>query len=180
MSSTSSKRTRLAPGQRFHRDDRERFALRRLRNALADVIRDPAALSGQRTPEPAYPWHDLTRETPRAALPFEKERAMLHAAIRQGCTTREKIVRYRAAQLLDDFAQFPDEGRALDVLYTNLVTEEAEAIEAQTIAHALPTETNREAAIRESREAIGVMELECKVLELYPLPTHPLPHGAVR
>lgn len=182
MPTTSRKRSGLAPVQRdprSRRDDRDRFALRRLRIALADVIRDPAALSGQRTPTPAYPWHDVTRDAPRAALPCEKERAMLHAAIRQGCTTREKIVAYRAQQLLDDFAQFPDEASPNDIMFTRLLLEQAEAIEAQTVAHGLPTEENRARAIRESREAISVMELECRVLELRPR-TFAVPMGVPR
>lgn len=164
MQSTSRKRSRLAPVQRDSRGVDERFALRRLRSALADVIRDPAALSGQRTPEPAHPWHDLSRETPRAALPCAKERAMLHAAIRQGCTTRAQVIRYRAQQLLDDFRQFPDECTASDVLYVRAMLEQAEAIEAQTIAHAMPTEPNRLAAVRETREGIAVQELLCAML----------------
>jgi hypothetical protein len=127
-----------------------RMALRRLRVGLHRVI---TCEQGQRTPEPAHPWHDLTREEPRSALPCEKERTMLHAAIRQGCTTPERVIEYRMLQLADDLAQFAQPAELSEILYIQMMAEQAEAFAAQSRAHALPSPAHTEAAIRETEEA---------------------------
>lgn len=145
-----------------------RIEWRRRLNALAELFLDVA-----RKPDALYA---LTRRVPRCKLPDEKLRTMIHDGIRAGQISRARLIRYRAAQLQDDFAQFPDEASSQQVLYVQLMLEQAEAIEAQTVAYAMPTEGNRVAAVRETREAITIAELQCAMM----LPSHPLPHGAHR
>lgn len=139
---------------------------RRRRNAFVelftDAVRKPAAI------------YALTRKEPRCQLPDEKQRALIHKGIRDGVISRARVIRYRASQLLGDFAQFPDEAGAIDVLYVQAMVEVAEMVEAQTIARAMPTEGNRDVAVRESREAVAVVELHCAALSQW----HPLPRGA--
>jgi hypothetical protein len=133
---------------------------------FADAVRKPAAI------------YALSRKEPRCRLPDDKQREIIHDGIRDGLISRARIIRYRAAQLLDDFAQFPEESGPKDLLFVEAMLQTAECVEALTVAHGLPTEANRIAAVRESREAIATTELHCHVL--LALPTHPLPMGASR
>jgi hypothetical protein len=107
----------------------------------------------------------ITRAEPRTKLYDERQREIIHAGIRAGMISRERLIRYRAQQLLDDLAQFHDQASAGDVMYVRAMLETAEMVEAQTVARALPTETNRMTALRETREAIAVAELMCVILD---------------
>lgn len=147
--STNPRAASLAGRQRID----PQIAERRLRVALQAVIADPTAPSSQRTPTPEHFWHDNSRTEPRAPLVCEKERDMLAAAIAQGCTTELQIVRYYLARLADTLAEFPDAPRVSDACYILYAAEHAEAIERAAIARALPTQENRETAIREIEEA---------------------------
>jgi hypothetical protein len=134
-----------------------RLAARRLLIALAAVP--------TRTPMPGHAWHDLTRTDPRSAMPFAKERGMIHDAIKQGCTTPDRVISYRLAQMKDDLAQFAEAPNVVELVYVQLVTEEAEAVEAQTLAHALPTAANRDAALRETEEASTIARAYCSLVK---------------
>lgn len=158
MKSTSHQGAPLARRQSAHRVE-PRIAAQRLRVALQAVIADPSAPSGQRTPEPEHFWHDNSREDPRAPLVCEKERAMLHAAIAQGCTSPMQIVSYYLTRLADSLNQFPEQLVVSDVLYVRLMAEEAEALEAQALARGLGTVEARAVAVRETQDVIGVAEL---------------------
>lgn len=144
-----------------------RFAAPRGRAALHAVICDPDVPSGQRTPAPEHPWHDLTRTNPRTALPTEKEDEMLEAAITQGCTTRDKVITYFLTRIGTAMAHFPDadDFRLSDILYVRAMAEIAEAQESFALAHTLPTTASRAAAVREGREAHAMMELLCSTYE---------------
>ena len=107
----------------------------------------------------------ITRAEPRTKLYDERQREIIHAGIRAGMISRERLIRYRAQQLLDDLAQFPAQASTGDVVYVRAMLETAEMVEAQTVAHAIPTETNRMTALRETREAIAVAELMCVILD---------------
>lgn len=133
---------------------------------FADAVRKPDAI------------YALTRKEPRCRLPDDKQREMIHDGIREGMISRARIIRYRAAQLLDDLAQFPEESCPKDLLYIQAMIETAEMVEALTVAQGVPTETNRVTAVREAREAIATSELHCSAL-LAP-PAHPLPLGRPR
>ncbi|MDB4892190.1 MAG: hypothetical protein JWL61_4045 [Gemmatimonadetes bacterium] len=133
-----------------------RLATRRLRIAFAEVV--------TRTPEPSAPWYDVTRSDPRAQLPCTKERTMLHAAIRQGCTTPERIIAYRITQLQDDLAQFNETPLLEELIYQHLVREQAESIDAVSRAHAMPTPAHRDAAIRETEEASLMGRVFCLLM----------------
>jgi len=141
------------------------MAERRLRVALQAVIADPTAPSGQRTPTPDHAWYDNARTDPRSTLPCEREREMLHAAIRQGCTTPLKVVSYFVERIADTLAQFPEQLLVSDVLYVRLMIDEAEALEAQALAHGVPTPEHIADAIVQTREAIVMQQLECALLE---------------
>jgi hypothetical protein len=136
-----------------------RMALRRLRGALAAVV--------TKYPEPAWPWEDNSRKTPRSPVPCEKERDMLSAAIRQGCTTRDRVLTYYLVRIQDSMAQFPDAAQFTlsDILYVRAMAEQAEALEAQARARALPSPEHCDAAARETREAIGAQQLLCELYE---------------
>src|SRR5438045_905191 len=99
MKATRTRRVRLAPDQPSHRGD-DRFAQRRLRDALAQVI------AGAPAPMPDAPWYDNARRDPRAPLVCEKERAMLAAAIRQHRTSPQQILSYFLVRLADTMSQF--------------------------------------------------------------------------
>jgi hypothetical protein len=146
-----------------------RLEMRRRLSAFVELFADapkmPAALN------------NLTRAEPRTKLYDERQREVIHAGIRDGLICRERLIRFRASQLMDDFAQFPDEASAHVVTYVRLMLEEAEAVHAQTIAHAMPTPGNIDTAIRETKKLVAVAELECAVLRA-PLPSHASPMDA--
>lgn len=104
---------------------------------------------------------------------------MIAAAIRESCTTREQVVAYylnrlaRSLRLFPDAAQYP----LLGVLYVHFTRENADALHAQSIAHALPTAENRARAVRETRELLPIAELTCAELERVGS-DFPLPMGA--
>jgi hypothetical protein len=153
--STEQHGLRLATHPTQHRIDPRMQHRRRLAAFIelwADAARKPAAV------------YALTRKDPRCKLPDEKQRTMIHNGIRDGMIARARIIRYRAAQLLDDLAQFPEESCPNDLTYVQTMLETAEAIEALTIAKGMPTEANRVAAVRETREAIATSELHCHLL----------------
>lgn len=133
-----------------------RMALRRLRVALHALIAYPG---GQNTPRPESPWHDLTRNEPRATHPCEKERAMIAAAIRQGCTTPDQVLSYFLARLTDAMAEFPIEIRVSDVCFVRLMAEQAEALEAQALARGLGTDDAYTVAERETADLIPLAQL---------------------
>lgn len=133
-----------------------RISERRLRVALHAVI---ARDGTQLTPAPAHPWHDLTRDEPRAALPCTREREMIHAAIRQGCTTPNQVLSYHLARIADDMAQFDDAPTVSDVCYVRLMAEQAEALEAQALARAFGTPEAEARAAIESEDAITALRL---------------------
>lgn len=164
---TTSPRPAPLEGRQPHQRMHPRIAERHLRVALHGVICDAHAVSGQRTPAPEHPWHDLTREEPRTALPCAKERTMLHAAIRQGCTTRDQVLTYFLARIADAMGQFPDAAafRVSDILYVRAMAEIAEAQESIALAHTVPSDDTRAAAVREGREALPLIELLCTTYE---------------
>lgn len=135
----------LAVRQPAHRMD-PRVAERRLRVALADLV--------TRTPTARTPWDDNRRREPRSALPCEKERAMIHSAIRNGCTTPERVIGYRLFQMRDDLAQFEEAPDVGELLYVQLIREQAEALDAQSQFHARRTPAHAEIAIKETEDVV--------------------------
>lgn len=152
---TKTSEVSLAAHQTQQRLD-PRMAMRRLRVAFSSVVIT--------TPEPRHPWDDVRRKEPRSALPCEKEREMIHAAIRQGCTTPDRIISYRITQLQDDLAQFHETPLLEEMLYQHLIREQAESMDAVTRAHAMPTPAHRDAAIRETEEASLVGRMFCLLM----------------
>lgn len=148
--STNRSRASLAARQSATRVD-PRMAYRRMRVAFAAIV--------FKTPEPKHLWHDNTREQPRSPLPNDKEREMIHGAIHQKCTTPELILRYRIAQLHDDYAQFENPPRLEDIFFVELIREQSQAIDAQARAHAFPTPENLEAAARETEDAVTLGQM---------------------
>lgn len=153
--STERHGLRLATHPTQNRID-PRIQHRRRLIAFVDLFAEAA-----RKPDAVYA---LTRKHPRCKLPDDRQRDIIHQGIRDGMIARARIIRYRAAQLLDDLAQFPEESCPNDLTYVSMMYEVAEAVQAQTIAHGLPTEGNITAAIRETRESIAVAELQCSFL----------------
>jgi hypothetical protein len=110
----------------------------------------------ERKPDAIY---DLTRAEPRCQLPDEKQRALIHDGIRASVITREQIIQYRAAQLIDDLAQFPGAEAVADAQYIPLMTEIAECVEALALVRGVPTPTNVERARKEASEASAALHL---------------------
>lgn len=151
--STKLNQVHLAVHQTDPRPD-PRMALRRMRVALAEVITQaPTSM--------ADAWYDVSRKEPRAALPCAKERAMIHAAIADGCATPESVIRYRLFQMHDDLTQFGEAPLLEELLYVQMIQEQAEAIDAQSRAHALGTTTLELQAIRETEEATVLQRAYC-------------------
>lgn len=153
MKSTNHQGLRLE-SQSNHPGPRRR--LFRLRLALHAMIAFPG---GQNTPEPEAPWHDLTRNEPRASHPCEKERAMIANAIRQGCTTPDQVLSYFLARLEDAMQEFAPPVRVKEVCFVRLIAEAAEMVDAQVLARGLDTSEARERAARETEDVIGIAQL---------------------
>lgn len=134
-----------------------RLQLQRLRVAFVGIV-----FGAKRMPDR---WYGLTERNRTVSFPFEREREFIHEAIRQGATTEMQILTWRLTQLADDLAQFPNAPTLSDLCYIRLMAEQAEALQAQARAHGIPTQANREAALRETREAITVLQMECALLE---------------
>lgn len=122
-----------------------RMAERRLRVALANVL--------TKTPMPRHAWDDNTRTDPRCTVACDREREMLHQAIRQGCTTPEKVVEYYLVRMADSLAQFDEAPLLEEMCYLQWFKEQGEAHDAVARLHVLPTHEHRESAIREVTEA---------------------------
>lgn len=137
-------------------DVTERLAARRRLVAFVELFAD-----APRKPDAIY---DLTRAEPRCQLPDEKKHRLIHQGIKDGVISRERLIRYRATQLLDDLAAFPDAGTPAEALYVPFMKELAEAVDAQTVARGVPTPANVDHAVRETREAIVVAEFRCHAL----------------
>jgi hypothetical protein len=161
MNTTSHRRSPLERRQHSPSRAHPRFAERALRNALQAIIVDETG--EQHTPSPDFPWHDNTRETPRAMLPCERERTMLRAAIRQGCTTPERVLTYFLARIADAMADFAQPVDVSALVYTRLVQEQAEALEAQSLARALPSPERWQHAVRETRDVIHAAHVFCQM-----------------
>lgn len=127
----------------------ERLVCQRRKDAFVELFsnasRKPDALN------------ELTRAEPRIkGLYDDRHRTLIHDGIRAGYITREQVIRYRASQVRDDLAAFPDARQADDTLFCALMTEAGEMVEAQVVARGQPTPENVERAVRETDEAISV------------------------
>ena len=147
-----------------------RLAHRRRLVAFAAMFSD-----AERQPQAVY---GLTRKQPRVKLPDERERRIIHQAIRDGKTTPERVIHYRLFQLQDDLAQFDDSPALQDLLYLELVREQIEAIDAQSLAHAIPTPAHLDAAVRETEEASLVGRAFCALVRSGRLLMHRTATGA--
>lgn len=116
---------------------------------FADASRKPSSV------------YALTRKEPRRKPYDEREREVIHAGIRAGQITPEGLIRYRLAQIQDDLAQFSEAPLLEELLYLQLIREEAEALDAQSRAHALPTPDSIDAAVRETEDATLVGRVFC-------------------
>jgi hypothetical protein len=164
MHTTSQDRATRERPQSFRRAPRRPG--QELRDMLHDVIKDPTAPKGQRTPEhTGWRWHDLRRDDPRTDVPSGDEDAMLAAAIREGCTTRGKVVVYFLKRLERTLGFFGSPMPVDEVLYPQFAKENADMVEAQCIARALPTPENKQRAVMETREAVSIAELACAEME---------------
>lgn len=123
-----------------------RLAMRRLRVAFIGMVSRARRMPAS--------WYELTRSDRDVAFPFERERRFIHEAIRQGATTPEAVVEWRMAQLRDDIEQFDESPQLEELCYIALIREQSEAISAQSLAHAQPTQAHMDLAVRETREAV--------------------------
>ena len=104
--------------------------------------------------------NELTRAEPRLkGLYDERHRALIHEGIKAGYITREQVIRYRASQVRDDLAAFPDARQADDTLFCALMSEAGEMVEAQVNARGMPTRENVAHAVKQTDELISVAQL---------------------
>lgn len=133
------------------------IAERRMRVAFCELFHDAPR-------KPAF-IHELQRRDQRVPLPDQRQRALIHDGIRSGMISRERIVRYRATQLLDDLAAFPTAAPANERLLALVMREIGEAAESAIVAESVPSGENRMRAIRESKDAVAALELHAATLE---------------
>lgn len=141
-----------------------RLEKRRRRVAFVEIVADARRL-------PAA-WYAHTRRDPRNKLPSERERELIHEAIRAGATTPERVIAYRLFQMRDDLAQFSETPALAELLYVQMIREEAEAIDAQSTAHALPTPAHLDTAVRETEKASLLGRAFCVLARSGRLPLH--------
>lgn len=167
--STQSHGRRLAPAPKNLRERAvvrsapvtKQIAERRLRVAFCELYHDAPR-------KPAF-IHELQRRDQRVPLPDARHRALIHEGIRAGFISRERLVRYCAAQLLDYLGVFEDHTPAQDRLLAIVMRELGEAAESAIVAESVPSGENRSRAIRESKDAIAVLELHAATLERGPV-----------
>jgi hypothetical protein len=135
------------------------LAIRRRLVAFAELFTDAA-----RKPDALY---GLQRKEPRCQLPDEKQRTMIHDAIKAGTISPARIIRYRLFQLQDDLAQYSKPVELADVCYTHVAKELGEAVEALAVARMQPTPGNIDAARRESAEASVASSAFCGALDFW-------------
>lgn len=161
---TKSTGQRLAPQPKF----RDRIAVQSapITQQIADRRRCVAFCElfsdAPRKPDFVY---ELQRRDRRHQLPDERQRRLIHDGIREGYISRERVIRYRAAQLLDDLAAFPSNTPANERLLAVMLREIGEAIEAHIVAEGTPSSENRAGAVREGRQAIALIERRNAALE---------------
>lgn len=164
MMATKSPGRRLAPAPNF----RDRLAVhsapitreiaeRRRRVAFCELFTDA-------TRKPPFVY-ELQRRDPRHALPDARQHALIHEGIREGYITRERIIRYRAMQLLDDLAAFPNHTPANERLLAQMLREVGEGVESAIIAEGTPSIEHQTRAARELREAGAYCELYVATIE---------------
>lgn len=161
---TKSTGQRLAPQPKF----RDRIAVHSapITQQIADRRRCVAFCElfsdAPRKPDFVY---ELQRRDRRHHLPDERQRRLIHDGIREGYISRERMIRYRAAQLMDDLSAFPNDTPANERLLAVMLREIGEAIEKHVIAEGTPSFENRADAVREGREAVAILELRNAALE---------------
>lgn len=166
--STKSTGRRLAPQPNFR--DRvtirsapitAQIAQRRRRVAWCELFTDA----------PRKPGHiyEQQRTDPRAPLPDERQHEQIQQGIRDGYISRERIIRYRATQLLDDLSAFPNDTPANERLLAVLMREIGEGAQWAVVAEGTPSAENRTRASQELREAAALCLVHGATLERGPV-----------
>jgi hypothetical protein len=165
--STQTSSERLAALPTFRESVAKGYRAAPILERLAEAERRDAFLAlfanAPRKPDAIY---EFQRSHCRLQLPDEKQRTLIHDGIRAGYITREQIVAYRATQLLDDLASFADTTDAADALYVAFMRESAEAVEAATYAHGIPTPQTKQNAAQQIKELVAVGSMHVARLAL--------------
>lgn len=109
-------------------------------------------------PDPRWLWDDVARETPRSPFPWDGLQAAIRGAIIAGAD-RQAVVRFYSVlmeEALDELAL--RDGQSATLALAALFREESEAMEAQAMATARPTDENCARAVTETRESIAHAE----------------------
>lgn len=161
---TKSPGRRLAPAPTF----RDRIAVQAapITREIADRRRRVAfcELFTEAARKPGF-IYELQRRDPRHPLPDARQHALIQQGIREGYISRERIIRYRAAQLMDDLSAFPNDSAANERLLAQLLREIGEGVESAIVAEGTPSLDNRTRAVRELREVGAVCALYVTTIE---------------
>lgn len=170
MSATRSLGSRLET--RIPADLRQSLAAGYRSTTLTDRLRDAAAkqeytrrvdafvalyADAERKPAFLYEWTRADRRVQH--LYDEKMRQIIHTGIKDGLISRRAVIAFRAAQVRDDLAQFPDAKQADDTLFCALFAECGEMMEAQAQWKANPNPSTAREAVKETDDLIGVASL---------------------
>lgn len=109
--------------------------------------------------------YEQQRRDPRHPLPDARHHALIVEGIREGAISRERIIRYCAAQLLDYLDAFPSPTPAGERLLAVMLREVGEAVEAHVVAEGTPSAEQCATAVRQGREAAAMLELRNAALE---------------
>jgi hypothetical protein len=137
------------------------IAARRRRVAFCELFHD-----APRKPQFIY---EQQRANPRVPLPDERQHQLIHDGIRAGLITRERIIRYRATQLLDDLASFPSDTPANERLLAVLMREIGEGAQWAVVAEGTPSAENRLRASQELKEAAALCLVHAVTVERGPV-----------
>lgn len=108
-------------------------------------------------------------DTAGRPLPDERHHRFIHDGIRDGAISRERIIRYRVTQLLDDLAAFATPAPANERLLAVLMRELGEGAQWAVVAEGTPSAENRLRASQELKEAAALCLVQAVTVELEPV-----------
>lgn len=133
------------------------IAERRRRVAFCELFSD-----APRKPDYVY---EQQRRHPRHPLPDARHHALILEGIREGYISRQRIMHYCAAQLIDYLDAFPSPTPASERIIAAVLREMGEGAESALVAEGTPSINNRMHGARELREAGAMCELGAELLE---------------
>lgn len=139
----------------------EEIQKRRRRVAWCELFTD-----APRKPDHIY---EQQRRDPRYALPDERQHEQIRQGIRDGYISRERLIHYRVAQLLDDLAAFTTPAPSNERLLAVMMREIGEGAEWALVAEATPSAENCMRASQELKQAAALCLVQAVTVERGPI-----------